>query len=358
MHDTNFMISFIIPTYNRPEFLKQTLDSLLKNDDDRWETVCVDDGSDEETLKILEEYAGKYDQIKLIRRKTLPKGAPHCRNIGVKHATGDFILFLDSDDLVAPWCVADQLRAVQQYHNFDLWAFSLLTFQNKPGDSDVLWEKDFFKTKNPLEVILLKNNPWSGSALLWKKNSFTDLGNWNEQLICWQDWELHLRLILKGLRIKENYHLRPQIFIRRNDVSQITNENTFRATLLSRQQLFKHSYWLLLQYNKDTLKNKTALAGYVYRDALRIIDHQLETSYQDFYGVLKEFNISKWVYYRGYLFLKWRAFVVKHKMENKLTRYEWYLWVPAPFSAKRRTKVQKTKPEFLDQVQKLFSIEQ
>ncbi|RLD74134.1 MAG: hypothetical protein DRI87_01965 [Bacteroidetes bacterium] len=346
------MISFIIPTFNRPVFLKQTLDSLLKNTDDRWEAICVDDGSGEETLQILEKYAGKYDQIKFIRRATAPKGAPHCRNIGIKYAKGQYLVFLDSDDLVAPWCVSDQLKTAQQYPGYDLWAFSLLTFQNKPGDSDVLWEKNFKGCTTNLEKILVKDNPWSTTTFLWQKNKFLQDG-WNEQLVCWQDWELHLRVILQNLQVKENYNLRPQIFIRRNNVSQITNESTFKKTILSRRHLFMHSYKLLQKYGQAKQKNVLALSGYVFRDALRIIDHRLDTSYADFYSLLKEFNISKWVYYRGYLFLKWRAFVVKHRIENKLTRYEWYGWVPLAFSVKRLYKVQKVKPEYLRQVKQL-----
>jgi glycosyltransferase involved in cell wall biosynthesis len=331
----------------------QTLNSLLKIEDKRWEAICVDDGSNTDTLQVLEKYTEKHEKIKFIRRTTQPKGAPRCRNLGVKHTSGDFIVFLDSDDLVAPWFVADQLKLVELFPEYDLWVYSMLTFKHHPGDKDILWEKDFLKAKDFLEIILLKDNPWSGSAVLWRKKAFEDFGRWNERLICWQDWELHLRVILSNLSIKEDLKDRPQIFVRRNNVSQITNEDTFTKTLLSRRHLFKHSYQLLQENGKANKKNVLALSGYVYRDALRIIDHQLDTSYKGFYNLLKEFNISRWVYYRGYLFLKWRAFVVKHKLENKLTRYEWYAWVPLAFSAKRLYKVQKVKPEYLRQVKQL-----
>jgi len=344
------MISFIIPTFNRPEFITETLDSLLRNTDERWEAVCVDDGSDSETQGLLEAYSGKHDKIKYIRRTTHPKGAPHCRNIGVKHAAGEHLVFLDSDDLVAPWCVSDQVKTIKKFPDYDLWAFSLLTFTNKPGDSEVLWEKDFTGCTSNLEKILFKDNPWSTTSFLWRKDKFLKDG-WNEQLICWQDWELHLRVILQNLRIKENYSERPQFFIRRNNGSQITNESTFKKTLLSRRYLFLHSYRLLQGHNQANRENVAALSGYVFRDAMRIIDHQMNISYKEFYKLLKKFNISKKDYFSGYLFLRWRAFVVKHRLENKLTRFEWPLWVPSEFSSKRQYKVQKIKPEFLKQIQ-------
>jgi hypothetical protein len=226
-------------------------------------------------------------------------------------------------------------------------------FKEKPGDSSILWELDFIKCENDLDKILLKNNPWSGSALLWRKNVFLSVGGWNLDIVCWQDWELHLRAIISKFKIKEVYWGRPQLFIRRNNSSQIVNDANFTETLLSRKYLFKRAYSLLADRQLNTKKNSLALSGYVFIDALRIISNGLNTSYLDFYNVIKDFKISKHNYYRGLIYLKWRSFVKKKKIKNKLTEFVWPVIVPSYFSAKRKYKVLKIKPEFLVQIKQL-----
>lgn len=347
------MVSFIIPTYNRPELITKTLDSLLKNTDERWEAVCIDDGSEEETLNILETYSTKHENIKFIQRISLPKGAPHCRNIGVENANGKYLIFLDSDDMVAPWCVADQLETVRKFPNYDIWAFSLLTFKNKPGDSDLLWEMDFIDCPNNLDKILLKINPWSGSALLWRKEIFDSMGGWNNKIACWQDWELDLRIILNGFKMRENYDQRPQLFIRRNNTSQIVNDNNLQETILSRKNLFSHAYKLLQDNNLLNKHRIEALSGYVFKDALKIIDNNLSISYVEIYNTINNFNISRTTFYRGLIFLKWRKFTKKNNLNFKITRFVWPFIVPSRFSGRRKYKLQKVNAKYLNQVKQL-----
>ena len=89
-------ISIIIPIYNVAPYLRQCLDSVINQNHSDYEIICVNDGSTDNSLSILEEYKKQYPQINLISQEN--KGLSAARNAGIRAATGDYVLFLDSDD--------------------------------------------------------------------------------------------------------------------------------------------------------------------------------------------------------------------------------------------------------------------
>ena len=90
------IISVIIPVYNVESFLSQCLDSLLNQSLSNIEIICVDDGSTDRSLEILNKYASTNDRIKILQQRNMYAGI--ARNNGLKEAKGKYILFLDSDD--------------------------------------------------------------------------------------------------------------------------------------------------------------------------------------------------------------------------------------------------------------------
>jgi len=95
------LVSIIIPTYNRGHLIGETLDSILLQTYINWECIIVDDGSDDNTKSLLEEYCSKDNRFQYhIRPKDYPKGANSCRNFGFELSKGQFIQWFDSDDLM------------------------------------------------------------------------------------------------------------------------------------------------------------------------------------------------------------------------------------------------------------------
>lgn len=94
------LFSFVIPTYNRSQKVVRSIDSVLKQPD--WqsyaEILVVDDGSTDNTLEILEDYIVRY-QIKLIKHGE-NKGVAAAKNTGIQHASFEYVVLLDSDDLL------------------------------------------------------------------------------------------------------------------------------------------------------------------------------------------------------------------------------------------------------------------
>lgn len=93
-------LSIIIPVYNVEKYLAQCLDSVLVDNSFTGQVICVNDGSTDGSLAILEEYADKYANIEIISRPNA--GLSVARNVGLEHATGDYVFFPDSDDWIFP----------------------------------------------------------------------------------------------------------------------------------------------------------------------------------------------------------------------------------------------------------------
>lgn len=89
-------ISIIIPVYNAEKYIEETLNSILNQKYDNLEIILIDDESQDNSKVIIEKYVAKYSNLRLLSQKN--SGAPAARNAGINVATGDYAIFLDSDD--------------------------------------------------------------------------------------------------------------------------------------------------------------------------------------------------------------------------------------------------------------------
>lgn len=99
MKKDGVIISVIMPTYNRANRLKDTIESVLAQSFDSYELIIINDGSEDNTSEICTQYAEKQRKIKFINYKK-NKGASYARNIGIKESKGKYITFVDDDDIV------------------------------------------------------------------------------------------------------------------------------------------------------------------------------------------------------------------------------------------------------------------
>ena len=97
----NPLVSIIIPTYNRANLIGETLNSIKAQTYTNWECIVVDDGSTDQSDRVLEIYCKKDHRFQFYNRpEKRPKGANACRNYGFKKSKGVYILFFDSDDFM------------------------------------------------------------------------------------------------------------------------------------------------------------------------------------------------------------------------------------------------------------------
>lgn len=105
-------LSIIIPVYNVEGYIKECLESIVHFDDNELEIIIVNDGSTDGSLIICEDYEKKYNNIRVITQKN--QGLSGARNTGIKNATGEYILFLDSDDFMEEGvlsCIINDLKS-------------------------------------------------------------------------------------------------------------------------------------------------------------------------------------------------------------------------------------------------------
>ena len=120
-------ISVIIPAYNVEPYLRECLDSVIYQTMPELEIICINDGSTDNSLAILQEYAAKDNRIKIIDQEN--QGLSCSRNNAMKIANGEYIMFLDSDDyIVLDAC--EKIYSRMKFDNLDMLSFSGLNFNN------------------------------------------------------------------------------------------------------------------------------------------------------------------------------------------------------------------------------------
>lgn len=122
------LISIIIPIYNGEKYIEGCLNSILNQTFNNYEVVIVNDGSTDNTLKIIENYRESFERIII---KTIKNSGPGvARNIGIELANGDLICFVDSDDYVSEYMLED-LYSVYKLNYYDVVVGEVITSSNK-----------------------------------------------------------------------------------------------------------------------------------------------------------------------------------------------------------------------------------
>lgn len=112
------LVSIITPMYNSEKFILKTIESIVNQTYTNWELILIDDGSTDNTIKIVEDFKSKYANIKLLQNDT-NLGAAKSRNKAILEAKGDYIAFLDADDVWKPNKLEVQIQFMQT-HNCDV----------------------------------------------------------------------------------------------------------------------------------------------------------------------------------------------------------------------------------------------
>ncbi len=147
--------SVIITAYNKAKFLKRALDSLLAQSEECWEGVIIDDGSEDETPRIAEEYLSLEPRLSFLRQPN--KGPGAAKNAGIKRASGKYITFLDADDEYKTNHLEERKKLLLNKTDIDLlW-----------GGFEVIGDNSVPNIKEPSETIPI-NKCFVGGTLVIK----------------------------------------------------------------------------------------------------------------------------------------------------------------------------------------------
>ncbi|MBC7364852.1 MAG: glycosyltransferase family 2 protein, partial [Candidatus Aminicenantes bacterium] len=151
MSDTFF--SIIIAAYNTEKYIRECLDSILGQTFYNYEVIIVDDGSTDGTGMICEEYAIRYDKIKVIHQEN--RGLLKARKTGLEAALGSYIIFVDSDDYIAKSMLKEVYEIISKNKDVDMILFGMKRFY----DNEAIMEKcDYYPIKKYHYTICKKDN--------------------------------------------------------------------------------------------------------------------------------------------------------------------------------------------------------
>jgi glycosyltransferase involved in cell wall biosynthesis len=251
----------VTPCYNASATLAETIASVVGQTYPHLEHIVVDDGSTDATWEVVEQHRERVNGLRL----TENRGAAFARNRGVELARGEYLVFLDADDLMGAEAVAALVAAVRDrprsvgYCGWRRWREVRGQWQASPAEIPPL-QPD----QDPLRGWL--QNVWvPPCAILWRRDSYEITGGWDERLSLNDDGDLMMRALAKGVRLVraeggESYY-REHHGSRLTVSNDVTSEPKFQSRVRSYRNLM------------DELIRQDRLTEYA--EPLGVLFHQL-----------------------------------------------------------------------------------
>ena len=203
-------ISVIIPAYNAEQTILETIKSVRQQTFSDFEIIIINDGSTDRTLKLLESIED--NRLKIFSYEN--GGLSVARNRGIARATGEFVAFLDADDLWTPDKLELQVKALQQYSEAGV-AYSWTYYMNEQRTSSLPSVSIFFEG-DVLANLLVNNFIASGSNPLIRRQAIKSVGDFDSACAGCADWDYWMRLSAKWHFVVVPKH---QIFYRQSSGS-------------------------------------------------------------------------------------------------------------------------------------------
>lgn len=154
----NPRVTVIVPTYNSEKYIEKCIETVNAQTFKEYEMLIINDGSTDNTLKIIEEKAKKYSWLRVITIENHGQG--YARNLGIKEAKGDYILFLDSDDLLKPETLEKTIKRIEQDKSdlvmFDWMRYSPDTNEYKKASKKTFFDVNLLQGEDCIRILELK----------------------------------------------------------------------------------------------------------------------------------------------------------------------------------------------------------
>ena len=269
-------VTIIIPVYNRAAVVPVTLQSVLAQTHRPLQVVLVDNHSTDGSLQVLQDFKQQHesDDFKVVVTREAHRTAGAARNQGFEHATGEWVMFFDSDDIMKQDLVASYVRIIEQAQekgkSLDLIsARSTLIFPDGGQRQAPFHKRDLFANH-------ILHGQLATQRYAVRREFFASTDKWNINLPGWNDWELGLRLLLANPRVAYMGG-QPLVIINHNGADSITGtefhsrqgqwehvidimKGEVRSSLLKPE--YKRRYERLLEYRRMVLAAQYEREGY------------------------------------------------------------------------------------------------
>lgn len=218
-------VSILIPCYNSESFIRETLESCLSQSYRNIEIIIVDDGSTDDSLKIAKEYESKFDNIFVFSQNN--KGACSARNLAFEKSSGDYIMYLDADDVLSLNKIEYQVKALLNRDVRDIATCRWDRFQHHIEEAKFppyICYRDYDKGINLLIDLWNYSEMFQTSCYLISRQLVIESGVWNESLKKNQDGEFFARVLLqaKSVVFCEN----AKVYYRSGDYESVSKGST------------------------------------------------------------------------------------------------------------------------------------
>lgn len=312
------LVSVIIPTYNRTTYIGEAIDSVLAQTYENYEIIVIDDGSSVDVKKVLKPYE---DKIKYLYQEN--RGLAAARNTGIKNSSGDYLAFLDDDDLFEPRKLEIQVKILESNPDVGFVYSDCLEFDTNK------------RTKLELNLAVCRNRP-AGEfanlffinpsvrvpALLVRRKCFEDAGLFDETLAMHEDGDMLLRI---ALHWRTRYSDYPSARVRYHEANMSKDDIVMYKSILKSSRKILSSY---PEFNKslaETAERQIKQIEHNLFKALAIDGHWDEAKeyaqnmveklfvmlrFNLFYKLRHRLGLIAYSYIRRYRFLKYSGLIL------------------------------------------------
>ena len=275
--------SLIIPAYNVEKYIKKCLDSVLNQTYNNYEIIIINDGSTDNTSKILESYKSN-KKIKIINQEN--KGLSNARNTGVSNAKGDYILFIDSDDFIE--------KELLEILNKTIKDEDLVRFQIKILDETNKIIKEYkeetFNNLNGIEAFnkLSKYNLVElAVCYAYKKDTFLKNNYKFEEKTYHEDFGLIPYIIISSKKVTSINYIGYNYLQRKNS---IMNNTDYKKEIKKSNDVLKH-YKNLIKWSQNIKGDLTIYKSFIANSVILKSLNLKEKDYKNYIKKLKEYKV-------------------------------------------------------------------
>lgn len=204
------LISVILPVYNREEFVEDAIHSILNQTEENFELLIIDDGSQDASVHIIKKILDPRIKLIVIKKNS---GVSVSRNRGIYEAKGEFIAFMDSDDISIPRRFAEQLAIFKDKPDVSVCGSWVRIFQSEK----ILRYKEYH---HELVSLMLKGCPLSLSSVMCRREVFGNF-KFDENLEHGEDYDLWSRIMWQY----KFYNVQKPLLLYREHAAQLSRQN-------------------------------------------------------------------------------------------------------------------------------------
>lgn len=207
MNKEKSLVSIVIPTYNRKDSLITAVESCVKQNYANIEILVCDDHSTDDTEEAILKYMLENKKIKYYKVPEGAKGANEARNIGIMNSKGEYIAFLDSDDMLVENSISTRVEFFEKQKDLGM------VYGNALGNDGLELEFEVIqKYKNPKKYMLYEMALCPFSVMMVRRAVFNDIPLLDNELLAWQDDGLVLSLVMNNKKILHSEQIVAQMY--------------------------------------------------------------------------------------------------------------------------------------------------